>query len=153
MDGIQSPGFSADFPGDANDVFYVDAPLQCTAGVGYCTRTYNLATSCGSDEYYGFPQWGFNYLAANVPGFNKNTWQHWVVIFDSSSNACKFVGMGNTNCNGSYCYSWIPHSYADKVQDYTHEMAHNLNLAHSGYDNAATGFSGNQAEYGDISGE
>lgn len=83
-DNALSPGFSSDFPGDANDVFYVDVPLQCTAGSGLCTGTYNLTAACGPDEYYGFPKWAFAYLTANVPGFTKSTWQHWVIIFDNS---------------------------------------------------------------------
>ena len=57
------------------------------------------------------------------------------------------TGMGNTGCSGSYCYSWIPHSYADKVQDYLHEIGHNLNLAHAG----DLTQSGSGAEYGDMS--
>ena len=125
-DNVLSPGFSSDFPGDANDVFYVDVPLQCTAGSGLCTDTYNLTAACGPDEYYGFPKYAFAYLTANVPGFTKSTWQHWVVIFDSSSNACNFVGMGNTDCTGSYCYAWIPHDYAHQAQDYVHELGVSL---------------------------
>ena len=121
-DNALSPGFSSDFPGDANDVFYVDVPLKCTAGSGFCTCSFDLTTTCGPNEYYGFPEWAFNYLAANVPGFTKSTWQHWVIVFDSSSNVCNFVGMGNTNCDGSYCYSWIPHTFANQAQDYTHEL-------------------------------
>ena len=104
-DNVLSPGFSDDFPADASDVFYVDVPLQCTAGSGLCTSTYDLTTACGPNEYYGFPEYAFAYLTANVPGFTRSTWQHWVVVFDISSNVCNFVGMANTNCDSAYCYS------------------------------------------------
>jgi hypothetical protein len=41
------------------------------------------ATTCSGNEYYGWPEYALNYLTATIPGFNKNLWQHKVVIFDN----------------------------------------------------------------------
>ena len=68
-------------------------------------------------------------------------------MFINSSN---WVGMGNTGCDTGYCYSWIPYTYAHQSLDYTHEMGHNINLAHSGFA-PETGQTGNNLEYGDVS--
>ena len=40
--------------------------------------------------------------------------------------------MGNVGCSASYCFSWIPTSWAHKVADYMHEMGHNLGMGHAG---------------------
>ena len=47
--------------------------------------TRSTVTSCTSTEYYGWPEYAFAYLTATITGFNKNLWQHWVVIFDPSA--------------------------------------------------------------------
>eukprot|EP00039_Didymoeca_costata_P020193 m.340411 g.340411 ORF g.340411 m.340411 type:complete len:924 (+) comp19286_c0_seq1:195-2966(+) len=144
-------GEQNDFPGDQTDIFYVDVPSICTSGQLYCQRTYNMETSCGTSEYYGMVEYVYNYLDTNkpYPSYSRFAWQHKVFIFSSGSGvACNFVGLGNTACSSSYCNSWIPYKYANRAQDYTHEMGHNLGLAHGGNNLYS---SGNSREYGDSS--
>jgi len=141
-------GVVNDFPNSKSDIFYVDVPQDCTAGVGHCTKTYTTGTACTSNEYYGWPEYALNWLTVNKSGFDRNKWQHKIVIFDTSVGVnCNFVGMGNVGCTSSYCYTWIPDTYAHQPQDYTHELGHNIDLAHGGL-NGATG---NNLEYGDYS--
>eukprot|EP00928_Gymnodinium_smaydae_P043063 TRINITY_DN28938_c0_g2_i2.p1 TRINITY_DN28938_c0_g2~~TRINITY_DN28938_c0_g2_i2.p1 ORF type:complete len:646 (+),score=79.93 TRINITY_DN28938_c0_g2_i2:129-2066(+) len=129
VDG-QANDFAEDFGGfgAGADIFYADVPLQCSAALDpFCASDYDSANSCSNAEYYGWPRYAFNKY-----GISKQDWQHWVVVFPSDIVACKFVGMGNVGCSASYCYSWIPVKYAHQVQDYVHELGHNLGLAHAG---------------------
>mmetsp|Transcript_25905 Transcript_25905/g.52789 ORF Transcript_25905/g.52789 Transcript_25905/m.52789 type:complete len:775 (-) Transcript_25905:189-2513(-) len=144
-----STGSGAGVPtGDQSDIFYVDVPMVCDPTTdSYCTRYYDNAY-CGSNEYYGWPEYAFRKLAAELPGFNKNLWQHWVLILPTGTGiGCDFVGMGTVGCTPDYCYSWIPTGYSHVVQDYTHEMGHNLELSHAGL----FGIEGIYGEYGDMS--
>lgn len=135
--------------GTGADIFYVDIPFTCTTSDPYCTTAYD-SSKCTSNENYGWPQYAFNKLAATV-GFVKSTWQHHVLIWPSGSGemGCNFVGMGNIGCSSSYCYSWIPSSYANQPQDFAHEMGHNLGLPHAGSNLYASTSSSH--EYGDFS--
>lgn len=56
-----------DYAGSDNDIFYVDVPTICTSTMvsdpnSFCTQAYNLETACGTNEFYGWP----NYALAEV---------------------------------------------------------------------------------------
>ena len=136
VDGAAPAGhFADDNGGDASDIFYVDVPIRCSTDSAsadyhpYCTYTYNTATSCGNSEFYGWPEYGRNYLEANVPGFTWTAWQHKVIVFEKDSGVnCGFVGLGQTGCSSNQCYSWIPSTYADDLQDYTRKFDNGITL-------------------------
>ncbi|CAE7224237.1 unnamed protein product, partial [Symbiodinium natans] len=131
---------ASDVPGEGADIFYADVPIVCdTATDSNCPSNYDSTSSCSSSEYYGWPRYAFK----SRPELVKSNWQHWVVIFPRDIVNCNFVGLGNVGCSSSYCYSWIPHDYSTKIQDYTHELGHNLGLAHAGIVGGS--------EYGDYS--
>ncbi len=64
-------------------------------------------------------------------------------------SACGFVGLGYIGCDGSYdCRAWITGDFWATPQAITHELGHNLFMAHAGSFNAA----GVYDEYADSSG-
>ncbi len=65
-----------------------------------------------------------------------------------SEIGCKFLGLGNVGCSTSFCNTWIAHDYVNDIAAYTHELGHNLGLAHSG---DIAGITANDLEYGDFS--
>jgi hypothetical protein len=143
-------GKSNNYANSKADIFVVSIPHTCTAGKGYCKRSYNSATcSSNGNEFYGWSEYAFKVLAAR--GVSKSMWQHTVFVYPRSTGmGCQFVGTGTVGCTSSYCSIWVAHDYVTQVQNYAHEFGHNLGLTHSGDATASATATGN-LEYGDFS--
>lgn len=145
VDGVEN-----DLIGSQADIFIVTVPYACTMSVGFCSRTYNSATcSSNGNEYYGWAETATNILLSR--GIQKSQWQHWVHIYPRASDmGCQFVGSGSVGCSTSFCNVWVGHDYANQIQNFGHEMGHNLGLAHSG-DATVAATATASLEYGDFS--
>jgi hypothetical protein len=110
-------GFAADTDGDgAPDVF------------GPFAINYSAAASCG---YY---DWAYAAeSAAQAAGIDLSRYQHRVFVLPHWQQLpkCTWAGVANVGC-GTFCRAWIAEGESAMV--YSHELGHNLNMAHAGTD-------------------
>lgn len=71
--------------------------------------------------------------AAQAAGVDFSRYQHRVFVlpFGSALPQCMWAGMANVGCDGTFCRAWIASNLG---MTFSHELGHNLNLAHAGND-------------------
>lgn len=64
------------------------------------------------------------------PGIDLSLYRHRVFVLPNNLPSCSWAGIANVGC-GTFCRAWIG---GQTGMIFTHELGHNLNLAHAGSD-------------------
>ncbi|MBS3953917.1 MAG: hypothetical protein KGZ88_13290 [Methylomicrobium sp.] len=106
-------GFNPDADGDSKpDVF------------GPFAINYDNST-CGYYDWAAAAE-----AAAQASGIDLSQYRHRVFVLPNNLPSCSWAGIANVGC-GTFCRAWIAGSTG---MIFTHELGHNLNLAHAGTD-------------------
>ncbi len=106
-------GFNPDSDGDSKpDVF------------GPFAINYDNSTC----DYYGWATAAET--AAQASGIDLSQYRHRVFVLPNNLPSCSWAGIANVGC-GTFCRAWIA---GQTGMIFTHELGHNLNLAHAGTD-------------------
>ncbi|KAL4857219.1 hypothetical protein ACK3TF_002516 [Chlorella vulgaris] len=116
--------------------------LPCAGTTNEVAWTFS---KCDFDDFNGYADAADEVLKAR--GINMTNYEHRVYLVPPGT--CPFVGLGYVGCDGSYiCRAWINGDFWTTPETMTHELGHNLYLAHAGALNSA----GVYDEYADSSG-
>lgn len=114
----------------------VVGPVQMPCnGVDNRGRSWGGDGLCGWAELNGWQDWTANY-ASETLGLDMRTFKHRVLVVPTG--LCSFVGQALLGARerdeyGDYGWSqvWLGGNYADKPQNYFHEIGHNYYLSHA----------------------
>ena len=100
---------------------YVDIP--CTGA--YLKGTYNLGSSCDTNEIYTFLNYAEQH--AKSAGISLDNFNRRILVLPLDLK-CPWSGLGNVGC-GSKCMVWLNGNY--DIDVVFHELGHTLGLHHS----------------------
>ncbi|MGI9245356.1 MAG: hypothetical protein ACR2I8_01420, partial [Steroidobacteraceae bacterium] len=130
---LQQQGFARDTNGDGLPDVY---------------GPFTIANDNSNCDYYAWANAAE--AAAQAAGIDLAPYQHRQFVMPPYSElpACTWAGIANVGC-GTFCRAWIAEPLSSLGPVMTHELGHNLNMAHAGTDPGNDGTV--DAQYGDSS--